>query len=211
MSAEAAGPADARSSSPGRAPVSGTTRPSSSPRPVTGSCSRRGTRSGLPRPSGSIHRHVDGADTVLLHLDLADLDVVREAADMLARIAPDGVDALLNNAGVVGAGSLRRTAQGTELQMGTNHLGHFAWTALTLPLLERRAGRVVHLGSIAHRWARLDRRDPLGAGPCTPTTASTAAASSPSCCSGSSWRSASPTPGHRCRASWRTRGSRSTC
>lgn len=113
----------------------------------------------------SIHAHVDGADTALLHLDLADLDVVRAAADTLTRIAPDGVDALLNNAGVVGAGSLRRTAQGTELQMGTNHLGHFAWTALTLPLLERRAGRVVHLGSIAHRWARLDRHDPLGAGP----------------------------------------------
>ena len=112
----------------------------------------------------SIRRHVDDADLAQLHLDLADLDSVRSAADELARSEPDGVDALLNNAGVVGSSALRRTAQGTELQTGTNHLGHFAWTARTLPLLERRRGRVVHVGSIAHRWARLDPSDPLGAG-----------------------------------------------
>ncbi|TDN44714.1 NADP-dependent 3-hydroxy acid dehydrogenase YdfG [Curtobacterium flaccumfaciens] len=112
----------------------------------------------------SIRRHVDGADLAHLHLDLADLDSVRAAADELARLEPDGVDAIVNNAGVVGAAERQATAQGTELQIGTNHLGHFAWTARTLPLLEQRGGRVVHLGSIAHRWARLDRRDPLGAG-----------------------------------------------
>ncbi len=111
----------------------------------------------------SIRRHVDGADLAHVHLDLADLDSVRAAADELAHLQPDGVDAVVNNAGVVGASTMQRTAQGTELQVGTNHLGHFAWTALTLPLLERRAGRVVHLGSIAHRWARLDPTDPLGA------------------------------------------------
>ncbi|OII13461.1 SDR family NAD(P)-dependent oxidoreductase [Curtobacterium sp. MCBA15_008] len=111
----------------------------------------------------SIRRHVDGADLAHLHVDLADLDSVRAASEELARTEPDGVDAIVNNAGVVGAADLRTTAQGTELQIGTNHLGHFAWTARTLPLLERRGGRVVHLGSIAHRWARLDRRDPLGA------------------------------------------------
>ncbi len=70
----------------------------------------------------------------------------------------------MNNAGVVGSHEQRSTAQGHELQVGTNHLGHFALTARVLPLVERRAGRVVHLGSIAHRWARLDRTDPLGAG-----------------------------------------------
>lgn len=112
----------------------------------------------------SIRRHVDDADLAHLHLDLADLDSVRAAADDLTRLEPDGVDAIVNNAGVVGADEQRTTQQGTELQIGTNHLGHFAWTALTLPVLEQRAGRVVHLGSIAHRWARLDRADPLGAG-----------------------------------------------
>jgi NAD(P)-dependent dehydrogenase (short-subunit alcohol dehydrogenase family) len=103
-------------------------------------------------------------DAVLehVHLDLADLDSVRAAADSLARLGP--VDAVLNNAGVVGSRERRSTAQGHELQIGTNHLGHFAWTALVLPLLQATGGRVVHLGSISHRWASLDRHDPLGAG-----------------------------------------------
>jgi NAD(P)-dependent dehydrogenase (short-subunit alcohol dehydrogenase family) len=112
----------------------------------------------------SIRRHVPDADLGHVHLDLADLDSVRAGADELARLEPDGVDAIVNNAGVVGSSSMQTTRQGTELQIGTNHLGHFAWTALTLPLLEARSGRVVHLGSIAHRWARLDSADPLGAG-----------------------------------------------
>jgi len=112
----------------------------------------------------SIRRRVPDADLGRVRLDLADLDSVGAAARELASDEPDGVDALLNNAGVVGAPSPRRTAQGTELQMGTNHVGHVAWTALNLPLLERRAGRVVHLGSIAHRGAYLDRDDPLGVG-----------------------------------------------
>jgi NAD(P)-dependent dehydrogenase (short-subunit alcohol dehydrogenase family) len=112
----------------------------------------------------SVRRHVDGASLAHVHLDLADLDSVSAAADELAALEPDGVDAVVNNAGVVGASTRGSTAQGTELQMGTNHLGHFAWTALVLPLLERRAGRVVHLGSIAHRFAQLDAADPLGVG-----------------------------------------------
>jgi NAD(P)-dependent dehydrogenase (short-subunit alcohol dehydrogenase family) len=112
----------------------------------------------------SIRRHVDGASLAHVHLDLADLDSVSAAADELAALEPDGVDAVVNNAGVVGASTRGSTAQGAELQIGTNHLGHFAWTALVLPLLERRAGRVVHLGSIAHRFAQLDAADPLGVG-----------------------------------------------
>ncbi|ROP66668.1 SDR family NAD(P)-dependent oxidoreductase [Curtobacterium sp. PhB115] len=112
----------------------------------------------------SIRRHVDSASIGHVHLDLADLDSVHAAADELAALEPDGVDAILNNAGVVGSATMSRTVQGTELQIGTNHLGHFAWTARTLPLLERRAGRVVHLGSIAHRWARLDTTDAFRVG-----------------------------------------------
>lgn len=110
----------------------------------------------------SIRRHVDGADLAILHLDLADLTSVRAAAERLADLGP--VHALLNNAGVVGSAERQETAQGFELQVGTNHLGHFAWTALTLPLLDQHAGRVVHLGSIAHRFATLDPRDPLATG-----------------------------------------------
>ncbi len=110
----------------------------------------------------SIRRYVADADLGHLHLDLADLDSVRAAADTLAESGP--VDAVLNNAGVVGSSTRQSTAQGHELQVGTNHLGHFAWTALVLPLLEPVAGRVVHLGSIAHRFTSLDRRDPLATG-----------------------------------------------
>lgn len=110
----------------------------------------------------SIRAHVDDADLVHLHLDLADLGSVHAAAATLAELGP--VHALLNNAGVVGSSEQRSTAQGLELQVGTNHLGHFAWTALALPLLDQDDGRVVHLGSIAHRFVTLDRRDPLAVG-----------------------------------------------
>jgi NAD(P)-dependent dehydrogenase (short-subunit alcohol dehydrogenase family) len=105
---------------------------------------------------------VPGASLGHVHVDLADLDSVRAAADALSTSGP--VHAVLNNAGVVGSRERRSTAQGHELQIGTNHLGHFAWTGLVLPLLQATGGRVVHLGSIAHRWAALDRSDPLGAG-----------------------------------------------
>lgn len=110
----------------------------------------------------SIRAHVPGATLEHLRIDLADLDSVRAAAADLADRGP--IDAVVNNAGVVGSPTERRTAQGVELQVGTNHLGHFAFTALVLPLLEETAGRVVHLGSIAHRYAALDRHDPLGVG-----------------------------------------------
>ncbi|PZE67475.1 MULTISPECIES: SDR family NAD(P)-dependent oxidoreductase [unclassified Curtobacterium] len=110
----------------------------------------------------SIRQQVPAATLDHLHLDLADLDSVRAAAAELARRG--AVDAVLNNAGVVGSRQRRSTAQGHELQVGTNHLGHFAWTALVLPLLQETGGRVVHLGSISHRWVTLDRHDPLAAG-----------------------------------------------
>ncbi|MGU3408635.1 SDR family NAD(P)-dependent oxidoreductase [Microbacterium sp. M1A1_1b] len=110
----------------------------------------------------SIRQHVPDATLEHLHVDLADLDSVRAAAADLQDRGP--VDVLLNNAGVVGSRTERFTAQGVELQVGTNHVGHFAFTGLLLPMLERSGGRVVHLGSIAHRWASLDRRDPLRVG-----------------------------------------------
>ena len=114
------------------------------------------------RAAASIRAQVPDATIDHLPLDLADLDSVARAADRLAELGP--VRAVINNAGVVGAGAYRRTAQGFELQIGTNHLGHFAWTARILPLLEASGGRVVHLGSIAHRFVRLDRHDPFRVG-----------------------------------------------
>ena len=98
---------------------------------------------------------VPGADAELRSLDLADLASVRAFAAGL----DEPLDLLVNNAGVM-AGPRRTTADGFELQFGTNHLGHFALTGLLLErLLEGRAPRVVAVSSGAHRIGRMDFDD----------------------------------------------------
>ena len=98
----------------------------------------------------------------LQQLDLADLESVRRASGDLAK-SLSHIDVLLNNAGVMALPE-RRTAQGHEMQFGTNHLGHFALTALLLPLLNASANsRVVTTSSHMHRigkmhWDDLDWR-----------------------------------------------------
>lgn len=88
-------------------------------------------------------------------LDLAGLASVRAfAAAFTRRGAP--LDLLINNAGVM-AIPYRRTADGFEMQFGTNHLGHFALTGLLLePLLAAPAARIVTVSSNAHRMGRMD-------------------------------------------------------
>jgi protochlorophyllide reductase len=89
------------------------------------------------------------APTVVV-LDLADLASVRKAADEIAERC-GRIDVLMNNAGVM-APPLQRTADGFEMQFGTNHLGHFALTGLLLPALLRAEGpRVVTTSSLMHR------------------------------------------------------------
>lgn len=90
----------------------------------------------------------------LVALDLADLDSVGTAAtDVASRV--DALDVLMNNAGIM-AVPKGRTPQGFELQLGTNHLGHFALTGLLLPVLQRAASpRVVTTSSQAHRTGRM--------------------------------------------------------
>ncbi|MHA7277358.1 SDR family NAD(P)-dependent oxidoreductase [Arthrobacter sp. HLT1-21] len=105
----------------------------------------------------TIRRRMPAADVSFQELDLARLDSVRRAVDVLS--ARGSVDALLANAGVVGSTTRQHTADGFELQFGTNHLGHFALTAGLLPALAAARGRVVHLGSISHRWVRLNTAD----------------------------------------------------
>jgi NAD(P)-dependent dehydrogenase (short-subunit alcohol dehydrogenase family) len=87
-------------------------------------------------------------------LDLADLDSVRAAAtDVASRV--DRLDVLMNNAGVM-AVPHQKTPQGFELQLGTNHLGHFALTGLLLPQLRAAAApRVITTSSQAHRTGRM--------------------------------------------------------
>lgn len=86
-------------------------------------------------------------DTRVEELDLSSLASVRAFADSWE----GPLDLLINNAGVMTPPRYRETQDGFELQYGTNHLGHFALTALLLPaLLEAPAARVVTVSSIAH-------------------------------------------------------------
>jgi NAD(P)-dependent dehydrogenase (short-subunit alcohol dehydrogenase family) len=90
---------------------------------------------------------VPDADVSCRHLDLADLDSVHEFAGSNKK----PIDILVNNAGVM-AIPPRRTSDGFEMQLGTNHLGHFALTGLLLPaLLARPGARVVTVSSTVHR------------------------------------------------------------
>jgi NAD(P)-dependent dehydrogenase (short-subunit alcohol dehydrogenase family) len=91
-------------------------------------------------------RTIDG-DTDVRRLDLADLASVRAFAETIH----DDVDVLINNAGVMNV-PLARTADGFEMQIGTNHLGHFALTNL---LLERITNRVVIVASGSHRYGKI--------------------------------------------------------
>jgi NAD(P)-dependent dehydrogenase (short-subunit alcohol dehydrogenase family) len=90
------------------------------------------------------------ADVALQELDLTSLDSVRAAADQL-RSAHDRIDLLINNAGVMWTPK-STTQDGFELQFGTNHLGHFAFTGLLLDRLLPVAGsRIVTVSSMGHR------------------------------------------------------------
>jgi NAD(P)-dependent dehydrogenase (short-subunit alcohol dehydrogenase family) len=84
-------------------------------------------------------------------LDLSDLASVRSFADEWT----ENVDVLVNNAGVM-APPESRTKDGFELQIGTNHLGHFVLTNLLLP---RIRDRVVTVSSTAHRVGKIDLDD----------------------------------------------------
>jgi len=90
-------------------------------------------------------------DREVRHLDLADLASVRTFAEAWQ----GDIDVLINNAGVMRTPE-RRTVDGFELQVGTNHLGHFALTNLLLPQL---TDRVVTVSSGAHRGGSISLDD----------------------------------------------------
>jgi NAD(P)-dependent dehydrogenase (short-subunit alcohol dehydrogenase family) len=100
---------------------------------------------------------VPGATAEVRELDLADLSSVRRFA---AEWGDRRLDLLINNAGIM-AIPRRVSPDGFELQLATNHLGHFALTGLLLPALLNRPAtaakppRVVTLSSFVHRTGRL--------------------------------------------------------
>jgi NAD(P)-dependent dehydrogenase (short-subunit alcohol dehydrogenase family) len=94
-----------------------------------------------------------GARVEARELDLASLDSVSAFASAWPAGRP--IHALVNNAGVM-ALPLRRTADGFEMQIGTNHLGHFALTGRLLPrLLATPGARIVNVSSTMHKIGRM--------------------------------------------------------
>jgi len=108
-----------------------------------------------------IGREVLGAKIAFESLDLANLAAVAAFAERMQ--ARPSLDLLINNAGVMALPRRQVTADGFEMQLGTNHLGHFALTARLLPLLRlASAPRVVSVSSLAHRTGSIDFGDLQG-------------------------------------------------
>lgn len=92
-------------------------------------------------------------------IDLADLFSIRSFASRMIERG-DAIDLLINNAGVMTPPDRLETADGFELQFGTNHIGHFALTAQLLPLLRKaQDARVVTVSSIANRDGQINFDD----------------------------------------------------
>lgn len=105
------------------------------------------------RARAEILADVPGASLGRQELDVASLDSIHAGAERILA-AHRTIDILVNNAGVMGLPE-RRTVDGFELQLGTNHLGHFALTALLLPaLLRGERARVVSVTSTGRHVGR---------------------------------------------------------
>lgn len=111
--------------------------------------------------AAEVRRTVPEARLELRTLDLASLASIATFAEALGRELP-ALDGLINNAGIM-AIPRRTTADGFEMQLGTNHLGHFALSLRLLALLEKaRAPRLINVASTAHRWGTLRFDDLMG-------------------------------------------------
>ena len=99
----------------------------------------------------------NGGSFELIALDLADLKSVRHCADALLAKG-ELFDVVIANAGVMATPFLY-TADGFEMQFGTNHLGHFVLVNRIAPLI-RKGGRLINLASAGHRFSNVDLEDP---------------------------------------------------
>lgn len=93
----------------------------------------------------------------LTELDLASLSSIRASADRLV-VKGEPLDVVIANAGVM-ATPFGHTADGFEMQFGTNHLGHFVFVNRIAPLI-RAGGRLINLSSAGHRRSNVDLEDP---------------------------------------------------
>ncbi|MCG6114025.1 MAG: oxidoreductase [Mesorhizobium sp.] len=106
-----------------------------------------------------IKQSYSGAQVDFEAVDLGDLASIAAFAERMSKRRTK-IDVLINNAGVMTPPTRKTTADGFELQFGTNYLGHFALTAQLMPLLQKSAApRVVTLSSIAARGGKIDFDD----------------------------------------------------
>jgi NAD(P)-dependent dehydrogenase (short-subunit alcohol dehydrogenase family) len=108
--------------------------------------------------AAAIRADVPGAQVSIRALDLSSLQSVAELVDSLTTEGRE-INLLINNAGVMTPPDRQLTADGFELQLGTNHLGHFALTLGLLPLLRAGRARVTHQISIAARSGEINWAD----------------------------------------------------
>lgn len=123
------------------------------------------------KASAALDRLKDAApgDHDQLCLDLASLASVRSAAKD-AKERYGALDGLINNAGIMQTPK-RQTDDGFELQLGTNHLGHFLLAGLLLETVEAARGRIVTVASLAHKYGRIHFDDLMLREKYDPTTA----------------------------------------
>jgi NAD(P)-dependent dehydrogenase (short-subunit alcohol dehydrogenase family) len=101
---------------------------------------------------------VPSSNLQFMKLDLANIESIKHFADAFIE-EYEKLDILINNAGVM-ALPLRRTLQGFEMQFGTNHLGHFALTALMLNFIDKTPGaRIVNVSSLMHKFGKINFDD----------------------------------------------------
>jgi len=105
-----------------------------------------------------IRQEFPNAEITVQELDLTCLSSVKNFSDGFAK-AYDRLDILINNAGIMFC-SYSKTRDGFEIQMGTNHLGHFALTGYLMPLLRKtRDSRIVATSSAGHKGGNIDFSD----------------------------------------------------
>jgi NAD(P)-dependent dehydrogenase (short-subunit alcohol dehydrogenase family) len=105
-----------------------------------------------------IRQEFPKAEVKVMKLDLGSLKSVKSFADDFKK-AYDKLDILINNAGIMMC-PYAKTEDGFEIQMGTNHLGHFALTGHLMPLLKKTKGsRIVATSSMGHKMGNIDFDD----------------------------------------------------
>lgn len=108
--------------------------------------------------ANEIRNQFNSSSVEVRKLDLSSLNSIRVFAESFIRDYKR-LDILINNAGIMMC-PYSKTTDGFEIQMGTNHFGHFALTGLLMPLIMKtEESRIVSVSSMAHSWGDIDFTD----------------------------------------------------